>query len=124
MTSTLGAIYLDLTSVLLGTGYDRFSSPTGIQGLAKQDGSRLDLLAIDASDPGKGQFREFMRQAKSEFEQIFIWEVWNPLLKEILVRYGFRPAVGFFEGEMLTGFWWRAGWLGGPVKTPIQTHPE
>ena len=88
----LGQTESHWASAMLGTGYEQFHSPTGINGLAKVNGDRVDILALDARDPGTGQFRIFMDQCKREFETIYIWEVWNPTLRHVLARYGFLPV--------------------------------
>jgi hypothetical protein len=45
LTTPLGETAPDDASKLLGTRYDRFSSPAGIDGLARETGGRLDILA-------------------------------------------------------------------------------
>jgi hypothetical protein len=109
--SILGVLSPDPFSLLLGTGYERFESPTGLQGLARTSGKRLDLLAVNATEPGRGQFRAFIGQAKHEFETICVWEVWNPLLDLVLQRYGFRVRVEIDErtGDSLVGYRYDAG---------------
>ena len=103
----LGITKPDLVSELLGTGFRRFYSSTGINGLAKMIGEdRLDILAVDATNPGTGQFRVFIEQAKKEFATIYLWEVWNPILAETLQRYGFQACtqVDKDTGEILNGY--------------------
>ena len=110
--SLLGETMPDPFSKLLGTNLFRFRSPTGLNGLAKTVGEdRLDLVAVDASIPGTGQFRTFIKKAKQEYAVICIWEVWNPMLDEILPRYGFKPHAGVDEdtGESLSGYRWTEG---------------
>ncbi len=104
--SVLGTTEPHWASAMLGTGYEQFHSPTGINGLAKVNGDRVDILALDARDPGSGQFRTFMDQCKQEFETICIWEVWSPVLRSVLPRYGFSPfsEVDKDTGEALKGF--------------------
>jgi hypothetical protein len=75
---------------ILGTGYYEFSTTIGISGLAKAEDGRLDLLAVLASKPGTGQFREFITQAKKSFKTIAVWAITNNTLREALIRYGFR----------------------------------
>jgi hypothetical protein len=97
----------DPVSDMLGTGYMRFESGCGVFGLAKAKGDRLDVLAVVASMPGTGQFREFVRRAKLEYRTICVWEDWNPLVGEILNRYGFRRVTEVQDdGELLTGWRW------------------
>ena len=105
--SVLGKTEPDPLGSLLGTNYERFNSNTGISGLAKFHGDRLDVLAVTASRKNTGQFREFVRIAKQQFARIFIWEVWNPELEPVLRRYKFTPASELqLDGEQLTGFKW------------------
>ena len=105
--ATLGTITPDPVGQILGSPFMRFASPSGICGLAKVDGSHLVLLAVDTTAPGKGQFREFIRQAKGEYATITVLEIWNPWLEGVLTRYGFRPVEETVEGEHLTGMRWR-----------------
>lgn len=107
----LGPLLPDPASTILGTGYSRFESPSGLRGLAKVHGRRLDLLVVDASRPGTGQFRAFIDAAKREFDMIYLWEVWNPALDLILQRYGFRACreADLDTGEILDGYRYDAG---------------
>lgn len=93
--------------VMLGTGYDEFQSPSGIGGLCKVTGDRLDLLAVHASIEGKGQFREFIRQCKEWFKTICVWHIANPVVEGALERYGFTPETEIDgQGETMTGMRW------------------
>jgi len=110
--SVLGITKPDVISELLGTGFHRFYSLTGINGLAKMiSEDRLDILAVDATNPGTGQFRAFIEQAKREFATIYLWEVWNPILAEILQRYDFQTCtqVDKNTGEILNGYRYDGG---------------
>lgn len=73
------------------------------------EGDRIDILALDARDPGTGQFRTFMDQCKREYETICIWEAWNVVLREVLLRYGFRFCSEVQKGESLKGYRYDAG---------------
>ncbi len=108
--SVLGQIWTDRIGALLGTNYKRFKSPTGLNGLAKSSGDRLDILAVDATQPGTGQFRRFIKRAKQEYKTICIWEVWNKDLEGILGRYEFNPCDENDPDthEHLTGYRWNA----------------
>ncbi len=109
--SVLGATAPDPFGQILGTGYDRFKSPTGMNGLAKVSANRIDILALDATIPGTGQLRNFIDQCKREYETVCIWEVWNPWLHEVLRRYGFRALreADPDTGEELDGYRYDAG---------------
>lgn len=104
--NVLGHITPDPVGEALGTGYAKFVSPLGVDGLVKVRHPRLDLLVVATTRPGTGQFRAFIAQAKTEFDTICIWLIWHPLLKTVLPRYGFVPATDFQEGSQLTGFRW------------------
>jgi len=97
---------VDPIGAALGTGFMRFVSPLGADGLVYVRQPRLDILFIGTSAPGTGQFRRFIQQAKTEFDVIGIWAVWSDLLHEVLPRYGFRPATDYFQGDELTGYRW------------------
>ncbi len=109
--SVLGTTYPDPFGAILNTGFERFNSPTGINGLVRVEGGQLEILAVDATKPGTGQFRKFMKQCKQEYEAIIVWEVWNKGLEQVLVRYGFTPHAGIepLTQEPLTGMRWDAG---------------
>lgn len=105
--SVLGKVSPDMAGMMLQTGYNRFSSPVGIDGLAKVNGDRLDILAVHAATPGFGQFREFMKLCKKQFNTICIWEIWNPSLEAALLRYGFTPQTEITGwGETVHGLRW------------------
>jgi hypothetical protein len=92
----------DPAGVILGTGYFRFETPFGVQGLARFacDDNELDILAVVSEQQGKGQFRNFLNHSKECFESISVWEVWN------LIHYGFEPATRIEKGETLNGWRW------------------
>lgn len=104
--SVLGDTIPDIISAILGTGYLRFQSPMGMNGLAKEEGIHLHILAVDASEKGKGQFREFIQQCKNEYEVISLWEVWNPIVETALQRYGFQRVEEFRIDAVVKGWRW------------------
>ena len=107
--SILGQTQIDPIGKILETGYLRFQSPTGLAGLAKRNGDRLDILAVHSSKEGRGQFREFILKAKSEFKTICVWEIWNPILESALSRYGFAAETEITAwGEAVKGMRWDA----------------
>lgn len=106
--SILGARSPDWAADVLGTGYNRFESPLGVKGLAKDDAVRLDLLAVESTTPGTGQFKRFIKAAKQEYQIIWIWLDWNPILGPILERYGFRRYSEQWNDEELIGLRWDA----------------
>ena len=88
---------------MLGTHMRRFSSPTGVQGLARWNAKELTVLAIVAQVKNNGCCREFIRQAKEQFSMITVLSVDNPVLAAALERWGFtagefaQPVAGFME---------------------------
>ncbi len=88
----LGKVIPDAAGKILGTGFDRFVSPIGIEGLAKDNGAgQLDLLAVINPTDERGLFRRFIAEAKLEYETICVWAIENPALYAALLRYGFLP---------------------------------
>lgn len=106
--TVLGHTTEDPISVALETGYRRFYSPFGVEGLARVQGPKLEILAIAATLPHQGLFRAFITKAKEEFQIICIWEVWNEFLPAVLVRYGFHPITQLdpVTCEITSGFKW------------------
>ena len=104
----LGHTQPDPVGHILGTGYSRFYSPSGIHGLFKATEKRLDLLAVAATAPGAGQFRVFMRGCKEVWPEIFIWETMNSLMELICLRYGFQRVTENDGDESLNGWRWEA----------------
>lgn len=106
----LGPVEPDPIGLILGTGYMRFEAPCGVDGLAKTDaieGGRIDILAVHARTPGKGQFREFIQQCKQHYGTICVWEDWNPAIGPALQRYGFTPETEIQgNGEAVNGWRW------------------
>lgn len=93
---------------LLGTGYDRFESKCGIDGLAKEKDNRLDVLAVHANKPGKGQFRAFIALCKKHYQTVCVWDIFNPVVEQALTKYGFTEAheVDGMTGEAMIGMRW------------------
>ena len=88
----LGIVTADPMGEVLGTGYKRFESPFGVNGLAKESSERVDILALVSDEEGKGHFRAFIARCLAIHHTVCVWEVWNPILGAALRRYGFRPA--------------------------------
>lgn len=90
---------------LFQTGYEAFTAPCGIDGLARIDGEHLHVLAVVSAGPGA--FRRFVQLAKLEFAAITVWEVWNPIARDALLRYDFEPTRGRdADGKPTTGLTW------------------
>ena len=96
-------------AVILGTGYQRFESPSGLGGLVKWTDERLDVLAVHASVKGQGQFREFIATTKKHWKTVCVWEDWNPIVSRALQKYGFTREVEIQgDGEVIRGWRWDA----------------
>lgn len=74
--------------------YSHFTTRLGIEGLARVTGADLELLAVNATKPGTGQFRRFITEAKTRFASITLWSIVNDEMVPTLARYGFGPCVG------------------------------
>lgn len=111
----------DLGAELLGTGFWRFCSPMGIEGLMKwcSETDSLTLLAVFARTPGGGQFRAFVQEAKTVSMSIIVLKIWNRGLKGTLSRYGFRGCVETMpDGERIPGMRWNKLWAAVPQMSP------
>ena len=96
-------------SLLLGTRMKRFWSTTGLEGLARENVDRIDILAIISKDPGQGKFRKFVQELKKCYKTICVWHDFNPIMTDCLKRYGFQEAVevdGMLKNETLKGWRW------------------
>lgn len=95
-------------AAFLQTGYEHFVSDCGIDGLARVIHYRkLELLSVNALNPGTGQFRAFIDSCKKHYDCICVWEVWNDQLALILKRYGFHKARQREpNGEIVAGWKW------------------
>lgn len=91
--SVLGTTTPDVVSLIWQTGFERFQSPNGLEGLARVAGDRLDVLAVSNSTGKRGLFREFIAQAKLEYKTICVWVIENPIIHDALLRYGFTPDI-------------------------------
>lgn len=110
MNPVLGTITPDPVAEILGTGFNRFSTPAGVEGLAKEFGDRLDILAVASRVQGQGLFRSFILNAQLHYQTIYVWEVWNEVVEQALQRYGFVRARerDRDSGETLQGWRWDA----------------
>lgn len=91
--SVLGVTAPDPAGLILETRFLRFVSPTGIEGLARATGDRLDVLAVVNPTGLRGRFRAFIDAAKLEYRTVCVWAIENPIVDQALRRYGFTPDV-------------------------------
>lgn len=91
----------DPVGLRLQTFFNRFDSRFGVGGLAKENGDRLDILAIHSEKQRCGQCRSFIAACKLEYRTICVWHVDNAILKAALTRWGFMPEVKIDMQQML-----------------------
>jgi hypothetical protein len=97
----------DEVGKILGTGFMRFQTDIGVDGLATEDGEKFELLAVRAMFVRHGRFREFIRQLKEHYKTICVWHPDNPILPPVLERYGFKPDLKIMgDGEVVKGYRW------------------
>lgn len=97
----------DPASIVLKTGWLRYNSRQGIDGLVRFKKYDCELLFVGASNPGTGQFRRFIDALKLKYDSVTIFAVWNEKLPEILLRYGFKEWSGVEpDGEVVSGYRW------------------
>lgn len=91
----------------LGTGFLPFRTKEGMTGIAMVTGARLEILAIGSPIEGAGFFSRFMKQAKEEFTEIAVWDIFEPRLHAILGKWGFKPAQRVDDDGITEGYEWR-----------------
>jgi len=98
----LGPLTPDPFGKLFSTSFQNFDAPTGIDGLCKITGDKLELLAVYSEHDGQGNFRRFIADCKTHFATICIWQVDSRILQACLPRYGFRT---WSEKQQVSGEW-------------------
>lgn len=88
------------------TGFDEFDTPT-MHGLARVVGNHLDILAIDAHVPGRGDCGRFLAECIESYERVRILFIGNPQLDQMLRRRGWEPFVAYEDGEIIEGRQWK-----------------
>lgn len=91
--SVLGHTIPDPIGLMFGTRMERFESSTGLEGLARATGDRLDVLAVRNPTSRRGLFRAFIAAAKLEYRTICVLAIENQIVHEALLRYGFTADV-------------------------------
>lgn len=109
MSAILGIISPDPVALELGTGYSKFHSPAGTKGLAKEQGDRLDILAVESQTPGTGQFKSFIEGCKAQYSTVCVWLDWNPEIGQRLSKWGFSRVREQQLDEVLEGWRWDEG---------------
>lgn len=106
LTEPIEFLGRDPIGIALGSHYQHFRSPHGCHGLAwLNDKGVLEILALDADEPGTGQCRAFIAACKEAYRRVTVLHVDNPLLRDALKRWGFRPySRRNPDGEKLTGW--------------------
>lgn len=91
----------------LNTGFLPFHTASGMKGLALVKDTRLEILAIGSPIEGAGFFSRFMKQAKEEFTEIAVWDIFEPRMHAILGKWGFKPAQRVDDDGLTEGYEWR-----------------
>jgi hypothetical protein len=93
----------DWANEILGeSDFVTFTTPFYIDGLARVVGDQLDILAVHSLQPAQGNLRRFIDQAKATYKTIAFFLVWNEILNEILIRYGFKAETKLVDGKPTT----------------------
>lgn len=95
----------DPNSISLGTTFSLFDSPVGLSGLARATDTRVDVLAVFSTETKRGKFRRFLNLLLDRFETVCVLSVFNPAIKDYLLRQGFMPFVEPDEsGDFIAGY--------------------
>lgn len=108
MSPVFTRVVPDPIGQMLGTRMNKFESACGVDGLMRENGhGQLELLAVAARNPGRGDFRNFITLLKYDYATICVWFIDNQFLGEALKRYGFKPEVIVDEhGDKMDGLRW------------------
>lgn len=93
--SVLGRTWTDPIEAILKTGFQNFENKKiGMRGLAKENGARIDILAVVSTRKSRsGVFRKFIEACQAEYETVCVWVVFNPVVADALKRYGFTEVL-------------------------------
>jgi hypothetical protein len=100
--TTYAALFGDTSSP-----FDEFETAT-MQGLAWVRGDRLDILAIGAKTPGRGDCGRFLAACMKAYQTIVVWDVLNSDLAQMLERRGFVNDWQYDGGASQPVMIWRA----------------
>jgi hypothetical protein len=102
----VGLLTPDPLGVELGTHLMRFSNKSlQVDGLCKVAGRRIDLVAICSRDCNKGNVSKFFDQLMAAYRAIYVWEIWSPVIKQMLFRRGFM-AIREQQDVIVEGMMW------------------
>lgn len=104
----VGRLEQDETANVLGTGYMQFDNkPLHMMGLCKPIPGGISILAVATDCPGRGHFREFVRQLQFYFARVEFLVDLNPVVSQALFRYGFvRICKIDSDGSRIRGWEW------------------
>lgn len=97
----------ELIPAFSGTGFQCFETPT-MQGLVNVEGGRLDILSLDAKQPGCGDCGRFLAECMKSYTHIRVLFIQSPLMDGILIRRGFTPFSVLEDGEQIEGRHWKS----------------
>lgn len=75
-------------------------------GIATVRDRRIDLLAVHARRPGRGDFRRFLADLMAAYNVVVVWAITNPFLPQVLERRGFRETMEYRDGELCDCMRW------------------
>jgi len=90
----------------MGTGFEEFHVDC-IQGLWIDSGDTVDVLAVIADRPGRGDFSRFVNNLKRRCRRIRFLEC-NDVISPMLEHLGFIAMEWFHRGELTSGYRWAA----------------
>jgi hypothetical protein len=98
---------MKLLSELLAvaTGFTEFRVGK-VEGLWRDAGERMDILAIVVTDKGKGHGGTFIDALQWTYRVVRFLHVDSPLLRVMLLRRGFAEVSWFEDGERVEGMRW------------------
>lgn len=103
----LGELAAELLGQRMDLGFCEFVRDD-VRGLARITGDKVEILAVLALEQGKGSFRALIDRCKAEYRTIEVLEIMNPMLNDVLKRYGFKKfSRRERDGEKVTGWRWK-----------------
>ncbi len=114
MSGALGELRPSPTAEMVATIFGRseadfveFVNDT-TRGLVRITGDKVEILAVQSKEDGKGYFRSLIERLKSEYRVVEILVVLEPRLDAVLRRYGFkRFSRRERDGEKVRGWRWK-----------------
>lgn len=90
MNPVLGRTAPFIGGLFLDTGFLKFDGPR-FDGLFREAGSSIDILALFSKCPGAGHLTPFIKALQAEYPMVRFYEVGNRQLERYLLAHGFEP---------------------------------